>query len=131
MRSLFGVRRMPDGRILFVDPSVLAPSGAATGGAGSPTFEGQALFNVPAGQVGNIERGLINGPSYFNIDASMIKNIAINERMRLQLRAEAFNLLNHTNFFIGNTDDINSTTFGVIGSAFTARRVQLAARFEF
>ncbi len=131
LRSLFGVRRLADGRILFVDPSVLAPSGAATGGAGSPTFEGQALFNVPAGQVGNIERGLINGPSYFNIDASMIKNIAINERMRLQLRAEAFNLLNHTNFFIGNTDDINSTTFGVIGSTFTARRIQLAARFEF
>ncbi|MCA1632786.1 MAG: TonB-dependent receptor [Acidobacteria bacterium] len=131
LRSLFGVRRLPDGRVLFVDPSVLAPSGAATGGAGSPAFGGQALFNVPAGQVGNIERGLINGPSFFNIDASMIKNISITERTRLQLRAEAFNLLNHTNFFIGNTDDINSTTFGVIGSAFTARRLQFAARFEF
>lgn len=131
LRSLFGVRRLADGRVLFVDPSILAPSGAATAGAGSPTFAGQALFNVPAGQVGNIERGLINGPLYFNIDASLIKNISITESTRLQLRVEAFNLLNHTNFFIGNTHDISSTTFGLISSTFTARRIQFAARFEF
>jgi len=131
LRDLFGVRRLPDGRILFVDPSILAPSGAATPGAGSGTFTGQALFNVPGGQVGNIERGLINGPSYFNIDASLIKNIAITEGTRVQLRLEAFNMLNHTNFYIGNTNDINSTTFGVITQTFSPRRIQFAARFEF
>ena len=63
------------------------------------------------------------------LDASLIKNNLDTER-RAQLRAEAY-LLNHTNFFIGNTDDINSTTFGVIGSTFAARRIQFAARFEF
>ncbi len=131
LQSLFGVRRLPDGRILFVDPSILASTGAATNGAGSAAFTGQALFNAPGGQTGNIDRGIVNGPSYFNIDASLIKNIAITEGTRIQLRVEAFNVLNHTNFYIGNTDDINSTTFGVISSTFNPRRIQFAARFEF
>ena len=131
LQSLFGVRRLPDGRILFVDPSILTSTGAATNGAGSAPFEGQVLLNAPGGQTGNIERGIVNGPSYFNIDSSLIKNIAITEGTRLQLRLEAYNLLNRTNFFIGNTDDINSTTFGVIGSTFPSRRLQFGARFEF
>ena len=52
--------------------------------------------------------------------------------MRVQLRAEAFNLLNNTNF-IQNTQfaNINSTSFGQITSAFAPREIQFAARFEF
>ena len=46
-------------------------------------------------------RNAFDGPGYFNIDASLFKTIRITAEMRrLQLRAEAFNLLNHTNFAI-------------------------------
>jgi hypothetical protein len=131
IRSLFGIRRLPDGRVLFVDPSVLAPSGAATNGAGSATFTGQAFFNNAAGQTGNIMRGVVNGPTLINVDASLIKNIQITETTRVQLRAEAFNVFNRTNFFIGNIDDINSTNFGRIQTAYAARVMQFAIRFEF
>jgi hypothetical protein len=52
--------------------------------------------------------------------------------MRVQLRAEAFNLLNNTNFF-NNTQfaDISSATFGQITSAAASRQMQFAIRFEF
>ena len=61
-----------------------------------------------------------------------MKNIKFNENMRLQLRVEAFNLLNNVNFFPGaSQQSIGSTTFGQITSAGAARQLQLAARFEF
>ena len=63
---------------------------------------------------------------------ALLKNIRFTESMRIQLRAEAFNVLNTVNFF-NNTQNasINSTTFGQIESAGTARVLQFGARFEF
>jgi hypothetical protein len=54
------------------------------------------------------------------------------ETIRVQLRAEAFNLLNNVNFR-PNTQlaNINSTTFGQITSTAAARQMQFAVRFEF
>jgi hypothetical protein len=47
------------------------------------------------------------------------------------LRGDAFNILNHPVFLIG-TQNINSTTFGQIGStASTPRIVQIGAKFSF
>ncbi|HUF02980.1 MAG TPA: hypothetical protein VMM38_02260 [Aridibacter sp.] len=56
--------------------------------------------------------------------------------MRIQLRAEAFNLLNTTNFRIAEntaTFDIDSTTFGQVPFANTLapRIMQFAFRIEF
>ena len=78
---------------------------------------------------------MIDGPGYFNINAALLKNIRFGERMRLQLRAEAFNLLNHTNFTFVSTGEqfknINSASFGQITAANPAREIQFAVRFEF
>jgi len=62
---------------------------------------------------------------------ALLKNIRLTETMRIQLRAEVFNLLNNVNFR-PNTQfaNINSTTFGQITSAFGPREIQIAARFE-
>ena len=43
-----------------------------------------------------------------NLDLSLAKSLAIAERMRLQFRAEAFNLLNHTNFGTPNATVFSS-----------------------
>ena len=49
----------------------------------------------------------------------------------LELRGEAFNVSNWTQFYAGDYN-INSTTFGrITGTAVGARVVQLQARFEF
>jgi hypothetical protein len=71
---------------------------------------------------------------YFNIDASLIKNIPITERVRFQIRAEVFNALNRANFGLSagqQIQNINAATFGRITAAFSPRVVQFAGRLEF
>jgi hypothetical protein len=81
---------------------------------------------------------------------SLTKSIRLTEKMRFQVRADAFNVLNHTNFLTGiltpglningtsNTIfNVNSPTFGQITEANTIggsglnRVIQVAGRFEF
>lgn len=139
IKDLIGIFRAPDGTIYYIDPSVIAPNGSATGGNVEDTpnnFAGQVFFRNQPGQTGNLPRNFFNGPWYFNWDAGLIKNIAFNERVRVQLRAEAFNVLNRTNFFIGENSgifNIASTSFGQISpnSTYSPRIMQFAARFEF
>ena len=133
IRSLVGIFEA-NGRIYWINPSIINTNGQASSGyslAGT-SFDGQVFFNTNPGQTGNIGRTLIDGPSYFNIDGALLKNIRFTERgLRIQLRVEAFNLLNNVNF-VQNTQlaNINSTTFGQITSAFGPRQIQWAARFE-
>lgn len=126
-----------NGRIYWINPSIINTTGRAAEGYINPSnanvlFNGQVFFNVPEGQTGNLGRTIINGPSTYNINSALLKNIRFGETIKVQLRAEAFNLLNNVNFF-NNTQfaNINSTTFGQITSAGAARTMQFAFRFEF
>lgn len=139
IRSLLGIYFADDGTIYYIDPSVIGPNGSATNGNVEATvtdFAGQVFFRAQPGETGNLSRNLISGPWYYNWDAGIIKNINIGERMRIQLRAEAFNVLNKTNFFIGENSgifDVDSTNFGKVsaGSNYGPRIMQFAFRFEF
>jgi carboxypeptidase family protein len=71
---------------------------------------------------------LRNNTSY-QLDLSVNKEIRINERMRLTLRAVALNFLNHPFFALGNTSP-TSTSFGQIARADGNRTVQLRASFD-
>ena len=137
IKDLIGIFRQPNGTIYFIDPSVIGANGSATNGSftatpGSPAFAGQVFFRNQAGTTGNLPRNFLNGPWYFNWDAGLIKNIAFGESTRLQLRAEAFNVLNRTNFGPPSLN-IGSTTFGQIlpTNTYSPRIMQFAARFEF
>jgi hypothetical protein len=66
----------------FCDPSV-----------GDPACSGSSF--------GNISRNKFYGPRFASVDVSVIKNVAITERIKLQLRAEIFNLLNRINLASG------------------------------
>jgi hypothetical protein len=133
LKKYVGVFRLPDGRISLVNPSIISPTTLAlTNGPGQPAFAGQVFFNDPAGSVGNVERAAFNGPAYFNVDASLFKTIRITEKVRFQIRAEAFNLLNRTNFAIATQfRDINVAQAFDITSTFSPRVVQFAGRIEF
>lgn len=50
---------------------------------------------------GPVSRNKFPGPNFKDVDLSVIKNIPITERFRLQLRADMFNLFNRTNFASG------------------------------
>lgn len=132
IRDLIGFFETPAG-LFFINPSVIDPAtGRASNGFGSPAFAGQTFFSVNPGTTGNMARAVVSGPSYFNLDASIIKNIRIKEGMRFQIRAEAFNVLNNVNFFpAGQILDITSANFGRLTQTTGARVVQFAGRFEF
>jgi hypothetical protein len=59
------------------------------------------------------------------------KNFEIRESAFLQFRAEAFNLLNKTNFASVTTTNSNSSGFGVFNATFPARQIQLALKLVF
>jgi hypothetical protein len=87
-----------------------------------------SVFSQPAiGRFGNTGRNILNGPGLTNVDLSLFKSIPVTERLKLQLRFESFNLFNHAQFQIPD-NDVNSPTFGVIGSANPGRIIQLAGK---
>lgn len=74
-----------------------------------------------------------------NWDAGLIRKFRISEDVGFEIRAEAFNVLNRANLFIGNVSfvpsgtsfDINSVNFGRINTTFDPRIIQFVGRFEF
>lgn len=139
IRDLVGIYRTPDG-VFFIDPAVINPAtGRASEGISSTPFAGQVFFNNPPGTTGTLERNFLNGPWYVNWDAGLIRKFRISEDVGFEIRAEAFNVLNRANFFIGNVSfvpsgssfDINSVNFGRVNTTFDPRIIQFVGRFDF
>lgn len=132
--SLFGVRKLPDGRVFYIDPAIVDVTGRGVGNdtlSNAATFSGQVFFNPVAGTLGSLQRLQFDAPAQFGFDASVIKRTTIWENLNLEFRAEFFNFLNTPNFSIGDTN-INSEQFGRITSTSQASRViQLAVRINF
>jgi len=95
-----------------------------------------SLFINPPGygiRFGSLGRNVFRAPWFNNMDAALLKNFKVRESMRLQVRGEALNILNHPNFD-GIVTDLNSSSFGrsqiLVGNA-VSRILQLGARFTF
>jgi hypothetical protein len=84
------------------------------------------IANVP----GNAPRGAVNGPPTKRVDFTMSKNLRFTESVALQLRAEAFNVFNHTNFR-GLSTARNSATFGQVISFRDPRIMQFGIKLLF
>jgi hypothetical protein len=150
IKDLIGVFRTPCG-VFYIDPSVVDINLSDCSGTGRAKT--QFFTQAAPGTTGSLPRNFINGPLYANVDASILKNIRLTESVRMQLRVEAFNLLNRVNFGAvnGTNNDvtvatgqygifnINSSTFGrlqttvgpVNNPSDTFRVIQFAGRFEF
>ncbi len=97
-----------------------------------------SAFTTPAnGYVGNASRDSLVGPGYADWDISLLKTTQITERVRLQFRAEFFNILNHTNLQLPN-EVVYTAANNTLGSpgvitatANTSRQIQLAAKIIF
>jgi hypothetical protein len=101
-----------------------------------------AGFGLPAaGTLGNLQRDFLSGPGTVNLDYAVMKETHIKEQVRLQFRAEFFNLLNHANFALPNASAFVQTvngggapnpTFGKITATTTAsRQIQFALKLLF
>jgi hypothetical protein len=94
-----------------------------------------AAFSLPPMNVrGNSGLGTVRGPGQYNFDLSLAKTFAIRETLRFELRGDAFNAFNHTQW-----NGINTTypsgdaqfPFGQVNGAREARIVQVAAKLAF
>jgi len=97
------------------------------------------------GTYGDVGRNALRGPGYFGFDLQLSRVFAIKERYKLQIRAEAFNILNHTDFVGGfapsgqpagasygtTSTALNSSTFGQITGAYDPRILEFAMKFAF
>jgi hypothetical protein len=79
------------------------------------------------GKFGNAGRNIARGPGLVNVDLSLLKDFRLNERARLQFRAEAFNVANHANFGLP-ISDLASPNFGRILAASQARLLRFALK---
>jgi hypothetical protein len=95
-------------------------------------FNPAAFKPNAAGQYGNAGRNIIVGPGYWNLDMGLVRNIPVTERQSVELRAEAFNILNHANLLgSGLHLSLTDTNLGKITTASDPRILQFALKYIF
>ena len=94
-------------------------------------FAGYTFTTPPASSpYGNVGRNSFRAPNFDQWDFSVDKNFRIRDKARLQVRAEFFDVLNHTNFGIPNTQT-TSAAFGTIRTTYPSRQGQFALKLLF
>lgn len=139
------------------DPnSNLPPAGDVSSASYAKFGLNPGAFALPQGLTfGPNDRNIVRNPSRLNFDMGIFKHFAIKESTALEFRAEAFNIFNHTQFYLtnnnvaGGTNSMTCTggannsagdasclgsggaTFGEISSAHLARILQFSLKFLF
>jgi len=114
-------------------PDVTGP--IATIGSVDKWFDTSVFTAVP--RFGNLGRNVVIGPGFNNTDFSVIKNTRLGEDLRVQFRAEFFDLFNQANFGPPGTvvgtpafGQITSTRFPT-GESGSSRQIQFAVKLVF
>jgi hypothetical protein len=97
-------------RYQYINPSLYAPNALGT--------------------FGNAGHNSLRGPGYFDVDLAVSRQFRLYESLTLNVRAEAFNVLNHPNF-MGPNATISSSNFGQITTAYDPRILQAAVKLIF
>lgn len=110
-------------------------SGPIVLGGPNQYFNPNAFILPPTGTYGNVGRDILYGPGLATTDLSLAKNTSISEKLRLQFRAEFFNVFNRANFgspnavVFGSASATPSPTAGVITStSTTSRQIQFGLK---
>ncbi len=109
------------------------PNDAPSAGRSPDLWFDTSAVTAPAeGTFGNLGNYSNIGPPIYNFDFSLFKDFRINEDMKVQFRAESFNLFNSPQFNNPNSEQ-GSGDFGIINNTRggTARSWQLALKFMF
>lgn len=93
-------------------------------------FNPAAFTLSPLGTFGNSGRNNLEGPGGFTFDLALMRHFAITERHRLQVRAEAFNVLNHP-VFNNPRASLADVNIGRILTANEPRIMQFALKYVF
>jgi hypothetical protein len=82
------------------------------------------------GTFGNLARDAVRAPGQINFDLSVSRVFPIHERLRVEARAEAFNVINHTNYG-APVANATSSTFGRLTTANDPRIMQFSGKLQF
>jgi len=83
------------------------------------------------GSLGNTGRDILRKPGFNNWNFSIFKNIRMSERVKMQVRAEAFNVANRQRFAFPDNGSGDGSFGGVFSTTNNFRRMQFGARFQF
>lgn len=146
-----------NGAVVLLNPAAFAQPCQLEASSADPTA-GYVPTNSPTGCVplttdfgvlGGAQPSQFEGPGYHKLDFSLFKHFQVTERVRMEFRAEFFNILNHPNFnapgFGGNgVNSVSGSTnftpgqdgsFGETAStrdgAYSSREIQLALKLYF
>jgi hypothetical protein len=87
-----------------------------------------SAFAIPTSYTyGTAGRNILYGPRFHSLDAKLGKNFLLNERVRLEFRAEFFNATNTPHFNLPNAN-INQPAGGKISSAMDPRQMQFGLK---
>jgi hypothetical protein len=100
---------------------------------GLPYFNSNYFAPENLGEVGNIMRRFFHGPGLDNYNMALLKDTTIAGEKKLQFRAEAFNVFNHTQFMnpSGNFNNQVQGGFGYVTAARDPRIMQIALKLLF
>ena len=123
------------GTVLGENPIRANSTGAPVFGPDTRTtmqwFNPAAFVSPAAFSYGNVGRNTVYGPGMQTLDLALVRSFALRESTRVELRGEAFNALNHSNFGTPNRF-VNTPQFGTITEASTpGREFQISARLSF
>lgn len=93
-------------------------------------FDTSAFAVAPQFTLGSASRNPVRGPSCRNVDFSLSRRVPMPVSTTLEIRAEAFNLLNTPP--LGNPNAVlGAANFGTITTAGDPRVIQLAVKLQF
>jgi hypothetical protein len=136
--EIAGIYRYESGQYLRFD-GMLAPNATPNTignvGAGTFWFDTTGFERLPAfTRRANLwQYDTLKGPNYTNVDLSLSKRIPLTENVKLNLRLEAYNLLNGMNWANPSTT-IGASDFGQVlrqADAYFGRQLQYTLRVEF
>jgi hypothetical protein len=116
-----GVSALPHTLNSWFNPAVFAGSCALAAYATNPYCEAPGTF-------GNAGHDIFHNPGSIQWDMAVSRAFHIRERIRTEVRADFFNIMNHANWS-GPSSAVNSATFGQITSFGSPRLIQLALKF--
>jgi len=118
------------------DRNQIVPSGQKLG---TPErYFDPCVFELPeAGTYGNLGRNTVVGPGIATVDFSLTKLTQLGERLKMDFRAEFFNLLNRANFGLPNAQvfstnlEPSGTAGRITSTTTTSRQIQFALKLLF
>jgi hypothetical protein len=115
---------------IYVRPNVVGTSQYLSSPSTAEWFNTADFANPGAGNFGDLGRNTVIGPGMVDLDLVLQKNITVMERVKLQIRAEFFNTLNHSNYNI--VDRIFADpSFGAVQSQLDPRQLQFGIKLIF